>query len=462
LGCAILVWWLVLLTFSTPAMKEEKIARHANIIALFAGLIFVSHPVQIEAVTYIWQRAASMAAFFYLASLCFYIKARLIDLDNPQPKALDNSQEYEITFGPGSFYYICSLIIAVIAMFTKENAITLPLMVLLYEFCFFKIKKENLKWVQLFPFLLIMFIIPRTMSLTMSARFQELQSITQGPNGISPFHYLLTQFRVMITYIRLLFLPLDLNLDYDYPVYKSFFEIPVITSFLTLTAFLYFAKRMFSKYRLISFSIFWFFLTLLPESSIVPQTDVIFEHRLYLPMAGFCIFLASGVFYLRSFASLRMTIVALSVIIACNSYLTFQRNKIWINEIVLWNDVVGKSPHKARPYINRGWGYYNQGNFTQALSDYNKAIKISPEFIYPYDDRGLIFAKEGKFMEAIAEYNKAIKINPYYAEVYYHRGYAYFMLKNYPEALSDYQKALKTDANYTKAQSDYTKSISHK
>jgi len=121
LASAFFVWWLTLLTLSTPAMKEDKITRHADIIALFTGLVFVSHPVQTEAVTYIWQRAASMAALFYLASVCFYVKSR----------SLHN--------GPGGkFYYAGSLITAVLAMFTKENTVTLPLMILFYELTFFK------------------------------------------------------------------------------------------------------------------------------------------------------------------------------------------------------------------------------------------------------------------------------------------------------------------------------------
>jgi len=455
LGSALLVWWLVLLTCQSPVMKEEKISSHADIIALFAGLIFVSHPLQTEAVTFIWQRAASLAAFFYLASLAFYIKARLTDTPG-------HTQEYEITFGPGFSYYICSLITAVMAMFTKENAITLPLMVFFYEWCFLKNKNEKLKWAQLFPFLLILFIIPRTMMLTISTRFQELQSITQGPGGISPIHYLLTQFRVMITYIRLLVLPLNLNIDYDYPVYKSLFDIPVLASFLSVTAILYLAKHLFTKYRLISFSIGWFFLTLLPESSILPQMDVIFEHRLYLPMAGYGLFLAAGAYYLLGKNDLKTMVITLSVIIVFYAVLTYQRNKIWNNEITLWEDTVQKSPHKARPHINRGWAYYNQGDDTKAMADYNKAIELNPGIIYPYDDQGLVLAREGRYMEAIAKYNKAIEINPYYAQVYYHRGLAYLKLKNDPQALSDHNKALKTDANYTKAQTDYTASISRK
>ena len=74
---SLLLWWLVRLTLSTPALKDEPIASHTCLLSLFAGLIFVSHPIQTQAVTFIWQRAASMAALFYLASLCFYIKSRL-------------------------------------------------------------------------------------------------------------------------------------------------------------------------------------------------------------------------------------------------------------------------------------------------------------------------------------------------------------------------------------------------
>ena len=82
LGSAILVWWFMLLTFSTPVMKDEKIAKHANLIALFASLVFLTHPIQTQAVTYIIQRATSLATLFYLASLCFYVKSRLHFMDS--------------------------------------------------------------------------------------------------------------------------------------------------------------------------------------------------------------------------------------------------------------------------------------------------------------------------------------------------------------------------------------------
>lgn len=433
IATALLVWWLCLLTFATPILKKEKISQHRQIISLLTALVFVSHPVQIEAVTYIWQRAASMAAFFYLASLCLYIKSRLL--------------EYEKNKFDEIFYWL-SLLTAALAMFTKENTITLPFMIFLYEWTFLKTSKQ-IDWLHLYPYWMALFIIPQTMVMTKTTRVGEIQSIVGGVGGISPLDYLCTQCRVMITYIRLCVLPVHLNLDYDYPVYRSFFEIPVIASLAGLGAIGFFAKKLFAKYKVLSFAISFFFLTLLPESSILPQTDVIFEHRLYLPLVGYCLFLVCGIFYLidrqRSFGSLKVTIGILSLLMVVNSVLTYERNEIWKNELTLWTDTVQKSPRKARPYINRGWAYFNAGQWPQAMQDFNHAIAISPQLIYPYDDKGLIYAKQGKLDEAIAQYNQSIQVNPYFVKVYYHRGLAFLAQKNTSNALLDFNKAIELD-----------------
>ena len=125
-----------------------------------------------------------------------------------------------------------------------------------------------------------------------------MQYAINGTTRSPPLHYFLTEFRVMFTYIRLAFLPINQNLDYDYPIYKNIFEFPVLSSILFLIAVLYCAKRLFPKYRLLSFSIIWFFVTLLPESGSYALGDVIVEHRLYLPLAGYSLFLVSSMCYL--------------------------------------------------------------------------------------------------------------------------------------------------------------------
>ncbi|MGZ6224600.1 MAG: tetratricopeptide repeat protein, partial [Syntrophales bacterium] len=74
---ALLVWWLVMLTMATPLMRAQPISRHKGAMALFAALLFVSHPLATKSVTYIVQRLASLATLFYLLSLALYVKGRL-------------------------------------------------------------------------------------------------------------------------------------------------------------------------------------------------------------------------------------------------------------------------------------------------------------------------------------------------------------------------------------------------
>jgi protein O-mannosyl-transferase len=451
---AILVWWLTLLTFSTPAFEEnsakskqlgllkgQKMTRHADVIALLAGLVFVSHPVQTEAVTYIWQRVTSMAALFYLASLSLYVKSRLVP---DTGRALSR----------GMFYYICSLMIAIMAMFTKEMTVTLPFMILFYEISFLK-TKGNFNGGHIIPFFLTLWIIPLTIVLailpTRSVSFWEVRSVIHGLNGISSVHYFLTQLRVMVTYIRLVFLPLHQNLDYDYPVSKTIFEIPVLASLSFLILVLFWAKRIFSKYRLISFSIFWFFLTLLPESSFLPFKDVIVEHRLYLPMAGYSIFLVSSMYYLWGKRSLKTMVIVLVGIITCYSVLTYQRNRVWKDDITLWNDTVGKSPHKARAYANRGVGYDRQGEYAKAMVDFNKAIDIDPQLAEAYISRSSLYAQQGKIAQALSDYDTIIKLMPDDGKTYYSRSVIYAQQGHWTRAIEDLNKAIELNPNYEEA-----------
>ena len=426
---AILVWWLALLTFSTPALKEEKIAQHSDLIALMAGLIFVSHPVQTEAVNYIYQRAASMAAMFYVATLCLYISSRLV-----QGRA-------------GRFYFIGSLITALLAIFTKENTISLPFMVLFYEFSFLKTKR-GLNWRVLLPYLVIFLVHILTMVLTETGK---ARLGLRGLAGISNYHYLLTEFRVLATYIRLIFIPIHQNFNYDYPISKNILEMPVLASIFLLGAILFLAQRLFSKYRLISFSIFWFFLTLLPESSFCPFQDVIFEHRLYLPMVGISILFAGCAYYLSGKNTIRGVVVVLLIVIACYSVLTYQRNKIWKDEIAFWDDVIKKSPDIPRPYDNRGFAYYEQGKFDQAIADFNKVIDLDPGYAKAYYERGVASYRQNKYAQALADYNKAIEIDPNSSDAYDYRAILYVKQQDMAQAGADFAKAIETNPANEKA-----------
>ena len=437
LSSAILVWWFILLTFSTPRMIGKRITKDAKLVAFFVTFVFTAHPIQTQGVTYIIQRAVSLTTLFYILSLCLYVKSRLLQ---EQGKSLATSR----------IFYCGSLISVVMAMFSKEMAITLPFMILLYEATFLR-RKEGINWRYLIPFLATLSIIPLIMFLTKSVDFMAMRRAIEEPANMSSWQYLLTQFRVMVTYLRLLFVPINQNFDYYYPVAKSLFELSTLASFILLFSVLTIAVKVFSEYRIISFGIFWVFLTLLPESSVIPIKDVIFEHRLYLPMVGFSLFAVSFIYYFFEHKSRRLMIAILLVIISCYSVLTYIRNFIWQDELTLWSDVMRKSPNKARPYNNRGVAYDKLGNFIQAVSDYNEAIARDPNSANAYNNRGVTCGKQGNSVQAISDYSKAIAINPNYANAYNNRGVTHYNQGNFIQSISDHTKAIKIDPNHFEA-----------
>ena len=425
LGAAILVWWFGVLIFSTPAMKGDKLFKNSKRVALFTALIFLTHPLQTESVTYIWQRCTSLVGFFYLFSICLYIKSRLLQLQD------------HVLSRWGAVYAL-SLIFAVMSMFTKENSITLPAMIILCEFYFFKpVKFSSWKYTILFLFLLP--IVP------------ILLSVPQPVSSNTGAYYFLTQLRVMVTYIRLLFIPLNQNLDYGYPVVSSLINLPSLISLVFLAAIIISAIRVFFKYRLVSFGILWFFLTLSPESSFVPLDDVIFEHRLYLPMVGFGFFLVSFIYYLFENKALKPMGVMLLIIISCYAMLTYRRNLIWKDDSTLWNDVILKSPKKARPYNNRGLAYMDRGNIIQAVSDYTRAAAINPRYADAYNNRGVAYTQQGNFTQAISDLTQAIEIKPNYIEAYNNIGITYYQQGNITQAFSEFNRAIEVNPNYPKA-----------
>ncbi len=436
LGSALLVRQLVLLTFLTPGMKNERNATRAGVVALFAALLFVAHPIQTQAVTYIIQRAALLATFFYLAALIFYIRSRLAE----------GRGEQKIS---RHYLYCASLISAIFAMFSKETAISLPFMILLYEFSFLK-NEGPLPWKKIAPFLALLCLIPLVMMLSHSVDIGQLKrSVEPGP-GISSKDYLLTQIRVVTTYLRLLFVPIHQNVDHDYPLVRSLGSFPVLASLSLLASILLIASKLFTRYRLISFSILWFFITLMPESSILPIKDLIFEHRLYLPMGGFSIFIALSFFsFFRN--RKKIAIVLLVAVVMSYSFLTYRRNFVWKDEKTLWGDAVRRSPHKARPYNNRGYASAMAGEYDRAASDYQDAIKIDPSYEEAYNNLGLTFYMKHDYENALLYYDKTIQISPENADAYNNRGLVHQNRGDHAQAMIDYSKAIALKPQYAAA-----------
>jgi len=199
----------------------------------------------------------------------------------------------------------------------------------------------------------------------------------------------------------------------------------IVISFILLVALLVLGVFLYKRQRLLSFGIFWFFLTLSVESGFIPINDVIFEHRTYLPSFGFFLILSTTVFVLLWPKYKSIALGILVIIIASNSYLTYERNKVWKDDVTLWNDNIRKAPNKARPYITRAWWYVHEKQWDKALADYTQAIAINPKYADTYYARGYVYGFINSFDKAIADLSKAVELNPQFTTAYYCRGNQY-------------------------------------
>ncbi|MGK2943733.1 MAG: hypothetical protein ACSLFC_03195 [Desulfuromonadales bacterium] len=206
---------------------------------LFAALLFVVHPVQTQAVTYIVQRLTSLTTLFYLLSCVLYVQARLQMAQNsepgPQPQPQPQPQPVPLRV---IFLFAGSVLMAVLAMKTKETAFTLPLSILLYEIYFFRGPWKR-RLLCLLPIMATLLIVPMTVldidGATSDILTDSGEQLRVGSH-LSRWDYLVTQIRVIVTYLRLLVYPIKQNLDYDYPIYTTFFTLPILLSFLLLAA----------------------------------------------------------------------------------------------------------------------------------------------------------------------------------------------------------------------------------
>jgi len=269
----ILFYFFVLTVLNLPRFRE-KWASLSKEIALFSAILFVVHPIQTEAVTYIISRSMPMATFFYLLGFILYTRA--------------------VETGRRSFY-VWLFVVSFLGMASREDFITFPVMLFIYDVMLLSSFKDALRrwWVYLFIWLTAAY----RLWLSFTYKGGE-ESAGFGVKLLTPYQYLLTQFNVIWTYVRLLFLPINQNLDYDYPIAKSFFEFPTILSFLAHLLVIAFALFMFKRNRLVTFLILWWYITLSPSSSFIPIIDVIFEHRVYLPSVGFFFLFMIGYEYL--------------------------------------------------------------------------------------------------------------------------------------------------------------------
>jgi hypothetical protein len=341
MAAGILAYLVIFFILSLPRLTQP-LRRRAHRIAFYTALIFICHPIRPETVIYLSSRSALLSGVFYLSSfLCFLLAAY---------------KEKE-----KNYLYLLSLLFSLLALGSKESSATLPVVTLLFDFLI--LSKADLKelkkrwWFHTLNFLTLSYSFYLLLAGYRHNVYGRTAAAGFGTPFITPFTYLFTQFTVILYYIKVLLWPADINLDYDWHYARTLFEFPTFLSFIALIVIAAATFKLLKKKPVIAFWILWYFLTLLPESSVVPLKDVIFLHRLYLPSLGIIVLFVMLID--RLFLSMRHKgeTAFFALLIFSYGYLTIQQGNIWQTEISLWEYVVNLSPKKARPHLNLGMAY---------------------------------------------------------------------------------------------------------
>lgn len=401
-------------SLSLPTLKE-KYERDAYLISLLATVLWAINPIQTQAITYIVQRETSLAAMFYIMGMYFFLRARTHGLRSKRI----------------FFFALCGTSF-LLAMGSKENAAMFPISLLLFEvlviqknptrFLRTNMRKLGIALGAVLCFALIYLYIDTG----------SLLSVLKGYND-RPFtlgQRLLTEPRIIIYYLTLLFYPMPnrLSIVHDFPISTSLFH-PISTFLCILAIFAIIAGALLlaKKRPLISFCVLFFFLNHVIESSIIPL-ELVFEHRNYLPSMFLFLPVAIGfsaILEIYKNKPVMKSILSGFIILVLIGlgHSTFMRNFTWENEKSLWIDAVNKAPNLYRPRHNLANAYQNDGELEKAISEYNIALKKpitynnSGKFITYYNMGQLYFEKK-EYKQAIAYYRKSISLNPTFPDAY--------------------------------------------
>jgi hypothetical protein len=339
---------------------------------------------------------------FYILAMLLYVKGRLI-------KGIKNK----------FFLYGGCLLSSILALGSKEIAVTLPIFIFLYEWYFLQ-DLSTIRLVNRRNF--FMFALVILVSVTMAFIYvgdNPIKSILIDRYSLREFSLLerlLTETRVVLMYISLIFFPHlgRLNLEHDFLISHSPIAPPVTLLAITVLAGMAIVAVLIAKkQRLYSFCILWFLGNLVIESSVVPL-ELIFEHRTYLPSA-FLLLLPVVPFYRLLLKNRKLFYIICAVILVILPILTYERNKVWKDIKTLYLDCLKKSPNKYRVHYNLAHEYERLFEMDKAIKHYRIAIDSKPDNIESIKARkrvATILAQKGRYQEAIIEISIVLSKDP--------------------------------------------------
>ena len=405
--------------------------------SFIAGLLFACHPVHTEAVNCISYNEDLLAAFFFFLALLLYMK-----LNTTAPKR-------------NLILFILSLLFFLLGLLSKEMAITLPAIVVLYDLTLREPASRKLS-------------LKRALEVVKNRKYYYI-----GYLGISLFYLWLRFFALynqeegetqiwgplldriiylpvlFFDYIKLSLFPLNLNADYVFSYPTRFLDVYPILSLMIVLGLLIFSFVAFRHSKASSFGIWWFFITLFPVYNIIEIYNPFAERYLYIPLFGFCLVIS---IFMESFLSrisfsktgaLKVSVIL--IIVVFYSMILINRNKDWKDNYSLWTNTLEIEPNSVRAHGNLARVYQEQGLIEESMREVKKTIELNPKGFKPYYNLGVILGEQGFLKEAISTYKKTIEINPKYKNAHFNLGNIYKEQNLLEEAKQEYKKVLEID-----------------
>ncbi len=371
------VFALARLAAATPRLAGRAAARHPLVTATVAALLVGCHPLQTQAVTYIIQRATVLATLGYVAAVACWLRARLVQRGARRGRA--------------GVWFAAAATCGLAALLSKENAVTLPLTLLLAELVLLGARPSRRALLAgaagsllalLVPLVLVVRawrpVLPGGSAPGWGTRLWQMLFAPPAAMGtVDPLAYLLTQCTVVPRYLALLVRPWGLNVDHDVPVAHAP-TLAVVAGAALVLAVLAAGLAAARRAPLVGFGLLWLLVALSVESSVLPISDLMMEHRMYLAMPGVGLAAGALVAAARQRAprlAVAGTLVAAVALVA----LTFARNQVWQSPVSLWLDATDKAPGRVRAWVNLGVAHHLAGNLPAALDAYCTAYALAPD-----------------------------------------------------------------------------------
>lgn len=387
--CGWLVW-LLLRHFS-----------HGRGLPLFGAFLFLVHPLQTQAITYLSQRSTLLATFFLLVAFHCHLRARVALLAGENRRS------------PGYLRpYLGAVFAGMCALLSKEHTATFPLLLLVYD-QLFPLSVPRSRQQAIFDYLPF-FVAPAFLGaailqrLLTSAEMTSQSSVLISLAHNSPLNYLVTQFSVLWVYLRLWFLPYGQMLEHDYPVVGEIVTLQSGVACAAWLVFIWLLWRLRKKSPLLVFGGAWFLLGLLVESSVIPL-DPLFEHRLYLPLFGCVLALLEG---LRGVSTGRWQPVVAVVVLLSLGFLTWQRNALWADPVAFYEENLQMAPRSERAAMALMLLYKDAGRFEDAERVAKGLLTVNPRFVVASQELAGLLARRGAGAEALAVVETALSLSP--------------------------------------------------